>query len=376
MISNLSTLYDDLMQLCASNEAFYYVDQHFAGNHYRVFTYRLASYTDFVQNRNAVECRGHTFMKNEDDEWVLVSLPMQKFFNYGEHVGWGTALDLNNVAMVMDKLDGSLISTVRTRSNAWFLKSKTSFNSKQAIDAKAWLYEQREFVNAVSALVRNNYTVNFEWVAPDNQIVVGYNEPKLIALNARHMLTGEYLPYDELKFCLGEENTVKSIEGIEDYHRFILEADKMTGIEGFIICFADGLWVKHKTEAYCVLHKTKDAINTPRKLWEACVMETADDLRALFRDDPISIQKIVAMEEMASKAYTSVHKSVYNFFNENKDLDRKSYAIKGQELLKQSGTFSIAMNLYLGKEADIKGFLIKNYKQFGVSEEEGDTVNE
>lgn len=375
-LSCLTTLFEDSMLLCSTNDAFYYVDHHFAGNLYRVFTYRLASYSDFC-NKNALEMRGHTFMHDtEEDRWKLVCLPPQKFFNYGEHVGWGTALDLNNVAMVMDKLDGSLISTVRTRSNAWFLKSKTSFNSKQAIDAKAWLYEQREFVNAVSALVRNNYTVNFEWVAPDNQIVVGYNEPKLIALNARHMLTGEYLPYDELKFCLGEENTVKSIEGIEDHHRFILEADKMTGIEGFIICFADGLWVKHKTEAYCVLHKTKDAINTPRKLWEACVMETADDLRALFRDDPISIQKIVAMEEMASKAYTSVHKSVFNFFNENKDLDRKSYAIKGQELLKQSGTFSIAMNLYLGKEADIKGFLIKNYKQFGVSEEEGDTVNE
>lgn len=374
MQTNLSTLFEDAMELCATNDAFYYVDHLFAGVLYRIFTYRLASYSDFC-NRNALEMRGHTFALIEG-EWTLVSLPPTKFFNFGEHVGWGTPMDLNDVAMVMDKLDGSLISTVRTRANAWFLKSKTSFTSKQAVDAKGWLYSQREFVNAVAALVRNNYTVNFEWVSPDNQIVVGYNEPKLIVLNARHMLTGEYLRHDELTYCVGEENVVKTVGGIEDHNRFILEADKMTGIEGFIICFNNGLWVKHKTEAYCILHKTKDAINTPRKLWEACVMETADDLRALFRDDPISIQKIVAMEELASKCYTAVHKSVYNFFNENKDLDRKSYAIKGQELLKETGTFSIAMNLYLGKEADIKGFLIKNYKKFGVAEEEVATDDE
>lgn len=370
VISDLSTLYADLMELCSKNEAFYYVDHHYAGHDYRVFTYRLASYTDFVENRNAIECRGHTFMKNDDGEWVLVCLPPSKFFNYGEHVGWGTPMDLNAVDMVMDKLDGSLISTVRTRSNAWFLKSKTSFASQQAIDAKNWLYAQREYVGAVSELVRLGYTVSFEWVGPTNQIVCSYPEHKLIALNARHMETGEYMPYDELKSRLGEENVVKVVEGISDHNQFILDADKMTGIEGFIICFKNGLWVKHKTEAYCILHKTKDSVNTPRRLWEACVMETADDLRALFRDDPISITRISEMEAKASHNYNHIHKAITAFYEANKALDRKSYAILGQEQLKASGTFSLAMNLYLGKEADIKSFMIKNYKSFGITDEE------
>lgn len=370
MISDLSTLYQDLMELCSKNEAFYYVDQHLGGVDYRVFTYRLASYTDFVENRNAIECRGHTFMKNEDGDWVLVCLPPSKFFNYGEHIGWGTPMDLNAVDMVMDKLDGSLISTVRTRPNAWFLKSKTSFTSQQAIDAKNWLYAQREYVGAVAELVRSGYTVNFEWVGPTNQIVVGYPEHKLIALNARNMSTGEYLRYDQLKYCLGDDNVVQVIEGIEDHSQFILDADKMTGIEGFIICFSNGLWVKHKTEAYCVLHKTKDSINTPRRLWEACVMETADDLRALFRDDQISIAKISEMEEIASKNYNHIHKTVMQFYETNKGLDRKSYAILGQEELAASGTFSLAMNAYLGKEVDIKSFMIKNYKSFGITDVE------
>lgn len=377
MISDLSTLYSDLVALCTKNEAFYFVDQYFGGEHFRVFTYRLASYSDFTQNRNAEECRGHTFMLKADGEWALASLPMQKFHNFGEHVGWGTELDLTDVAMVMDKLDGSLISTVTLPADfihEYFLKSKTSFTSKQAADATEWLSAQGALKFAVASLVRMGYTVNFEWVSPDNQIVVGYTEPKLIALNARHMTTGQYLPHEALVQHLGVNNVVKTIDGIQDHAQFILDAEKMTGIEGFILQFGNGLWVKHKTEAYCVLHKTKDSINTPRRLWDACVMETADDLRALFRDDPVAIVKIMDMEELASKAYTSVHKPVHNFFNENKDLDRKSYAIKGQELLNKSGTFALAMNLYLGKEANIKEFLIKNYKRFGISEEE--TVDE
>jgi T4 RnlA family RNA ligase len=104
MNTNLNTLYADLMELCSKSEAFYFVDQTGPeGAQYRVFTYRLASYTDF-QNRNAIECRGHTF-RLDGDKWVLASLPMQKFFNYGEHLGWGTDMDLSKIVTVMDKAD-------------------------------------------------------------------------------------------------------------------------------------------------------------------------------------------------------------------------------------------------------------------------------
>lgn len=76
------TLYNDLMKLC-ENEAFYYVDQKVDGKVFRVFTYRLASYTEFCLP-NALECRGHTFLMDGDVAVDLVSLPPAKFFNYHE----------------------------------------------------------------------------------------------------------------------------------------------------------------------------------------------------------------------------------------------------------------------------------------------------
>ena len=260
MNTNLATLFDDLMRLCETNEAFYYVDQTgFDGAAYRVFTYRLASYTDF-QNRNAIECRGHTFRKDDDGGWRLASLPMQKFHNYGEHLGWGTEMDLSKIVAVMDKLDGSLISTVIDRNGFPFFKSKTSFNSQQAKDATEWLNkpENAQFRRGIIGVAQLGHTVNFEWVSPDNQIVIGYTEPKLIVLNVRNMVTGEYMNRAEMIEAFGEENIAKSFDIPADPHQFMLDAEKMTGIEGFIICFENGLWVKHKTEAYCVLHHLKD----------------------------------------------------------------------------------------------------------------------
>lgn len=377
MNTNLDTLFADLMELCSKTDSFYFVDQTRNGRTYRVFTYRLASYTDF-QNRNAIECRGHTF-RQEGDKWVLVSLPMQKFFNYGEHLGWGTDMDLSKIVAVMDKLDGSLISTVTDfaddRGELFFLKSKTSFTSQQAIDARKWLDHpsNAKFHAAVTSAVVWGYTVNFEWVSPDNQIVIGYPEPKLIVLNARRIDNGDYMSRDLMVTFFGEENIVKSFDIPADPHQFMVEAEQMKGIEGFIICFENGLWVKHKTEAYCVLHHLKDSINNDRRLWEACVNETADDLRALFHEDPISIAKIIDMEEKASNIYSHIHKTVYAFYADNKHLERKDYAIKGQAELSKEGIFSLAMNLYLGKEANIKEFMVKNFKKFGIRDEEVQT---
>lgn len=376
MNTQLSTLYPDLMSLCQGDDsAFYYVD-HVGpdGKNYRVFTYRLASFSDF-QKRNALECRGHTFRLNDDGTTELVCLPPTKFFNYGEHLGWGTPMDLNNITLVMDKLDGSLISTVEfTKDNGYkgfFLKSKTSFSSQQAKDAMRWLNlpENSQFCRQVLDMVWNGCTVNFEWTAPDNTIVICYSEPKLTVLNVRDNTTGNYYGIDKLRKKFGAENVVKTRKQPKDPSRFIERIGDATGIEGVIICFGDGLWVKHKTTAYCALHKTKDSINNPKALWEVCVYEGADDVRALFYADALAVARINEMEEKAAKIYNHIHQTVHTFFNENKDLDRKSYAILGQEKLNREGLFSLAMNLYLGKECDIKAFMVKHYKSYGVKDE-------
>ena len=92
-------LWNDLMTLVDESEAFFYVDQEYAGTWYRIFNYRLASYTEFMRP-NGLECRGHTFQISEEGKDAtmlrLVSLPMEKFFNLYE-----VSSDINTLALTL-----------------------------------------------------------------------------------------------------------------------------------------------------------------------------------------------------------------------------------------------------------------------------------
>ncbi len=105
----MNNLYNDLMTLCQTgDDAFYYVD-HTVTEHtkYRVFSYRLASYSDFLKP-NALNCRGVMFQMLDSGP-LLVSLPMEKFFNLGE-----MSSDINTLAEQLIKA-GRLSSNVYER---------------------------------------------------------------------------------------------------------------------------------------------------------------------------------------------------------------------------------------------------------------------
>lgn len=379
MNTNLSTLFDDLMALCESNEAFYFVDQKMGDTEYRIFTYRLASFTDF-QNRNAVECRGHTFRKDADG-WKLASLPPSKFFNYSEHVGWKTDIDLNSTVYIMDKLDGSLISTVEANDyhGAYFLKSKASFYSKQAVDAGKWLNGNTEKAErlrqGVNSAVMQGWTVNMEWLSADNQIVVGYDEQRLVVLNARHMETGEYMGRESMIRCFGEENIVQSFDIPDNMEEWLVEAEKMTGIEGFVICFANGLWVKHKTESYVAAHGIMSNLNTPRRLYELIVSETIDDYHYLFSNNEYMISRIEAETARIRHILIELQHVVETFYNENKDLERKDYAILAQERLPKH-VMGLVMNMFLGKDISYKDYMLSKYDLFKSTVQESVQLEE
>lgn len=372
------TLYTNLMALCGPHqEAFYYVDQTCPnGNYHRIFLYRLASYTEFMQP-GALESRGHTFRIDADgNPLALVSMPMNKFFNHGENP-FVMNLDLSTIVEVMDKLDGSLISTVKVSDSDFFLKSKGSFNSEQAKAAMRLIntpkYEElREFCGA-SMLYDN--TVNMEYMAPDNRIVIGYMEPTLKVLNVRCNRTGRYVPRDD--YFLSNKFRVDVHSVPEDGEAWLQSVYKSEdNIEGFVARLACGTWFKVKTEKYCALHHTKDSITIPRRLFEACVTGGADDLRAMFATDPVAVMQIDEMDTKVRGIYNRLHMNVHGFYNVHKHEDRKTYAIAGQAdpVLKVDGTFSLAMNLYLGKEANVEEFMVKNYKKYGIKDEAPEEV--
>jgi T4 RnlA family RNA ligase len=150
--------------------------------------------------------------------------------------------------------------------------------------------------------------------------------------------------------------------------QFIQSVAAMKGTEGFVVELASGgLWVKIKTEWYLTLHRAKDSIGSDRRLFETVLEEATDDLRSLFYDDPITINRIDKMEELAKHTYKSVAHTINDFYETHKHLDRKHYAIAGQQSITPSWMFSLAMAKYSGRTVDIKSHMKKHYRDFGIS---------
>lgn len=109
MISNFQKeMYNGAMQLCNETDAdvFYYKDfTNSIGDTYRIFNYRLASYTQFMKPFG-LDMRGTMFQidPNTKDPIRLASLPPQKFFNAGENP-LTMNLDYSNAICIMDKRD-------------------------------------------------------------------------------------------------------------------------------------------------------------------------------------------------------------------------------------------------------------------------------
>jgi hypothetical protein len=61
--------------------------------------------------------------------------------------------------------------------------------------------------------------------------------------------------------------------------------------------------------------------------------------------------------------YNAMVQCVEDYHKENGHLDRKSYAIKGQEQLTKI-EFGLAMNKYVGREPEYKRQLMRNFKLY------------
>lgn len=285
--------------------------------------------------------------------------------------------NLNDVVEVNIKADGSLISTFwhvgQNFENGMRLKTKGSLFSDQAVAAMAFLdrEENRKFRDELATWTANGFTVNLEWCAPDNRVVIGYLEPALTVLNIRDNQCGTYYNvWTDLDAKMFPEMTARWIQRVDvaDPVAFAEGIKDMTGVEGYVLKFKNGLWVKAKTLWYLTQHRAKDSINSDRRLFETVLSEATDDLRSLFFDDPLVIQRIGDMEKFVEHHYNHLVDTVERFYERNKDLERKEYAILGQKEL-NSMYFGLAMNRYTGKTVDYKAFMMRKYKEFGVKDD-------
>lgn len=360
--------YDLLIQLTETDSEFFYAEQTSDNKIYHIFNYRLASYESFMNPKVAdsyiaLSARGIMFDVTDKENIKISSRPMNKFFNIEQG-----EVDRSNMKLVgyMDKLDGSLISTY-LHNGELKLKTKGSIKSEQAIAAMEWLDlpENSEMKNFLKFHTeKNNLTVNMEWTAPDNQIVLFYPKASLRILNMVNNKNGKILTAENID----KENLVNKDIFVKSHKIPNISLDNIIesirneqGNEGYILEFSDSEGnshlVKVKNIWYVNLHQIKSNLNTTAKIIETIIDETSDDVRVLFAEDKHFLDNITRLENVVSPRISKIEADIEKFYSDNKELSRKDYAIKAQSELQPY--MSLAMNLYIGKETNYKEFFKK-----------------
>jgi len=228
-----------------------------------------------VWNNVTLNCRGLII---DAGNWI-VARPFPKFFNYGQ-VGC-PEIDLDEPAIVSDKMDGSLGILYRERdSGKYAIATRGSFTSDQAIHATELL--RTKYANFKPT--DSNYTMLFEIIYPENRIVCNYeNMDDLVFLGAVNIASG-FTFHPGIAKDLGWRGPVTE-EFSYRTMREALTAEPRAGKEGFVVHFLrSDTRVKIKQEDYIALHRIVTGLNA-RSVWEAMLTDSVDELIEKIPDE-------------------------------------------------------------------------------------------
>jgi len=223
-----------------------------------IFSY-MVQMKDTFDSPLALEFRGSVF---RNDTGECICRPFKKFFNVGEREETLPEKFDFEFARFYTKHDGSLLTPVLLNDKI-FWKTKKSFYSDVAVKASRH-FDSLGFSEAQLQILKKameTHTLIYEYVGPDNRIVLDYSEEKLIPLGSCEIGTGIFSP---------SPLHIQSVKFDDIY--------EMEGIEGFVI-HIDGLIVKMKTKWYLDRHKVCTEF-LPKRMIQATLDDSVDDVIA------------------------------------------------------------------------------------------------
>lgn len=283
---------------------------------YTVIDYVFAG-ADTFDHPARLECRG---LKFAPDGSVLAR-PLHKFFNIGEkpdtqpHV-----IDFGAPHVVMDKLDGSMVHPAIVNGEVVFMTRMG--RTDVARRAERHLPEVEDFCRG---MLLGGATPIFEWTAPDNRIVVRYDDSALTLLAVRNNEDGAYWPHHVL---VG--TGITCVRTREPSHSsaadFLAYARAIQGAEGFVVRFDGGQWVKAKGEDYVLKHRAKDSILQEKNLLALVLSGGLDDVLPLLDDsDARAVQRFAGEVEAGVVQRAN---ELHRFVAANSNLPQKDFALQ------------------------------------------------
>ena len=305
------------------------------------------------------ECRGIIF----DNDGNLISRPFHKFFNAGEKTETGLSrLPMNEYHTVMEKVDGSMIRPivadmvndfdtymdqvrrsdyrsgpagptpkdenrwVAQGRNGWHnevtylqhvrMATKMGFTEIADMADKVVDHDLRKWMARI--LIEENATPLFEYVAPENRIVVNYNEAKLVLLAVRNNDDGEYWPRARIEYHNPPCDLVPVYGQVEgNINEYVARQKNQEGREGDVIQFNNGHMVKIKNDWYLRIHRVKDQISNDRRLLDLILNGEVDDILPVL--DQEDQDRILLYDAKFQRAFKGMVKKLDTLSKEFKE---------------------------------------------------------
>lgn len=339
--------------------AFYSRDETFEGHDIQFFNYfGSAGEVDFDCDI-ALECRGLCFVDG------VRYLAQRKFFTLNQ-VSCTKESQLRGKAVeaVTDKLDGSLIRFIRL-GGAIKAKSKMTVSAPVAQAADAVLAQDPVLRALVAESLDRRVALHFEYVGPDNWIVVEYREPRLILHSARDEVTGAMIPLADfarpgVTLC---ETILTDSGSVPLFEDLLSQCKTLEGREGFVVRFADGQTIKMKTEWYLFRHGCRhDQDMSDFDIVLCLANETADDVLQAAGEEVRT--RVLSMQACWSRYFASCAQAMRDIVASFAGDRRAWYQLHGRHAMFRASTHWQKLG---GDEQQLESVLLGELRQLAAS---------
>lgn len=235
---------------------------------YIVIDYNYSDGPASFPNPHSLECRGLKFNLLGN----IIARPLHKFFNVGED---GIHPDLSQEHEVLVKLNGSMIHPAPIGGANRFMTRGGITDVSQTAEI---LFP--DILSRCGALLDRRITPIFEYVGPDNRIVVRYDRAELVLIAARETISGRYLRTSELRGLVNELSGTL----VSPYTGPIERVVDLKGVEGVVLAFPDGFRAKIKARDYVLRHRARDNLHRERTALLLVLNQQVDDISTYLAD--------------------------------------------------------------------------------------------
>ena len=349
--------YKECVEMCQKSDSpFYEAKLIVDGYPVSLFNYRLASSSEFKTYKSR-EMRGICFVFNKDRSLFNRYILLEKFFNLNQVPDTLYSVVKNyKIKFINNKEDGSIASFIKLPNGKVVGRTKMGFDNDQANGINRIYRTNTDVKKFVDWALDNDITPIFEFVAPNNRIVLRYPGEELILLRLRD-LDGKHIDIRDHLDKVGSIRVAPFEDEIHDLDQLIDLTATQVDKEGSIVTCEDenghDFFFKLKTPWYIALHGILSTdIHRENVIIGYVLDDKIDDILGQVPEDNIEthdrINKIISIvKKSLNDKSVDIEKDYQNYIKS--DMSRKDYALSPR---KDNPNFGFVMNMV--KADDLK----------------------